>query len=163
MSSVFCVGVNCSNQALTPFVHSATSGPCMNVSVRATFFLGELKPATSSLRSRYSSTFVIKSSASSLLPLKRGGFAPIALTFAAAATGWRGCWAGGAPPPPPPPPPPPLLPPPPLPPPPPPHTAMWSSARSSAAERGWEDPVDAVAWVVACVWVVVVVADILGS
>ena len=30
------------------------------------------------------------------------------------------------------------------------------------AERGWEDPVDAVAWVVDCVWVVVVV-DILGS
>ena len=46
--------------------------------------------------------------------------------------------------------------------PPPPRTAMWSSARSSAAERGWEDPVDAVAWVVDCVWVVVVV-DIFGS
>ena len=30
------------------------------------------------------------------------------------------------------------------------------------AERAWEDPVDAVVWVVACVWVVVVVA-IFGS
>ena len=30
------------------------------------------------------------------------------------------------------------------------------------AERGWEDPVDAAAWVVDCVWVVVVV-DIFGS
>ncbi len=39
---------------------------------------------------------------------------------------------------------------------------MWSNARSSAAERGWEDPVDAVAWLVDCVWVVVVV-DIFGS
>ncbi len=148
--------MNWSNQALTPFVHSATSGPCINVSVRATFFFGELKPATSSLRSRYSSTFKMKSSALSLSPLKRGGFAPMALTFAAAATGWSACWAGGAPPPPPPPPPPPL-PPPPLP-----HTAMWSSARSSVAERGWEDPVDALVCVVACVWVVVVVA-IFGS
>ncbi len=70
-----------------PFVHLATSGPCINVSVRATFFLGELNPATSSLRSRYSSTFAMKSSASSLLPLKRGGFTPMALTFAAAAMG----------------------------------------------------------------------------
>jgi len=39
---------------------------------------------------------------------------------------------------------------------------MWSNVRSSAAERGWEDPVDAVAWLVDCVWVVVVV-DIFGS
>jgi len=30
------------------------------------------------------------------------------------------------------------------------------------AERGWEDPVDAAAWVMDCIWVVVVV-DILGS
>ncbi len=152
ISSVFWAGVNWSSQALTPFVHSATSGPCINVSVRVTFFFGELKPTMSSLRSRYSSTFEIKSSASSLSPLKMGGFAPMALTFAAAATGWRACWAGGAPLPPPPPPPPLLpLPPPPVPPPPPPRTAMWSNAQSSAAERGWEDPVDALACVVACV------------
>ncbi len=39
---------------------------------------------------------------------------------------------------------------------------MWSSAQSSAAERGWEDPVAAVAWLVACVWVVVVVDIFCG-
>ncbi len=63
----------------------------MKVRVSVTFFLGELNPATLSLRSRYSSTFDMKSSASSQFPVKRGGFAPIALTFAAAATGCRGC------------------------------------------------------------------------
>jgi len=118
----------------------------MKVKVRVTFFFGELKPTTLSLRSRYSSTFEMKLSASSLFPVKRGGLAPIALTFAAAAMGCRGCCAtGGAPPPPPPP-----------------QMAMWSSVRRSVAERGWEDPVDAVACVVVCVWVVVVVT-IFGS
>jgi len=39
---------------------------------------------------------------------------------------------------------------------------MWSSVRRSVAERGWEDPVDAVACVVVCVWVVVAVT-IFGS
>ncbi len=38
--------------------------------------------------------------------------------------------------------------------------AMWSNAWSSAAERGWEDPVGALVCVVDCIWVVV---DILGS
>src|SRR6266478_1093164 len=164
ISSVFWAGVSWRSQARTPHVHSATSGPCIKVNVIATFFFGELNPATSSLRSRYSSTFDMKSSVSSLLPVKIGGFAPIVLTFAAAATGCSACCAaGGGPPPPPPlPPPPPPPPPPPLPPPPLPRTAMWSSMQSLAAERGCEVPEDVVAWVVVCVWVVVVVA-IFGS
>ena len=148
MSSVFWARVSWSNQALMPQVHLATSGPCIKVRVRATFFFGELKPATLSLRRRYSSTFEMKLSASSLFPVKRGGLAPIALTFAVAATGCKGCCAaGGAPPPPPPPPPP--LPPLPLPPPPLPHMAMWSSMWSLAAERGCTEPEDVVVQVVA--------------
>ncbi len=118
----------------------------MKVRVSVTFFLGELNPATLSLRSRYSSTFDMKSSALSQFPVKRGGFAPIALTFAAAATGCRGCAAAGCPPPPPP-----------LPPPPPSQTAMWSSVWSLAAERGCVELKDMVDWVVACIWVVVVI------
>ncbi len=98
-----------------PQVHSATSGPCMNMRVSATFFLGELNPATSLLRSRYSLTLDMKLSALSHFPVKRGGLAPMALTFAAAAAAsYRGCCAAGCPPLPPPPPPPPC-------------TAMWSS------------------------------------
>ncbi len=114
-------------------VHLATFGPCMKVRVSVTFFLGELNPATSSLRSKYSLTFDIMSSASSQFPVKRGGFAPIALRLAAAATGCRGCCAAAGCPPP-------------LPPPPPsPRMAMWSSIWSSAAERGCVEPEDAVA------------------
>ncbi len=62
--------------------------------MRATFFFGDLKPATSLLRVRYFSTLFIKVSAFSLCPVKRGGSFPIALTLAATA---MGCSCAGAP------------------------------------------------------------------
>src|SRR6266403_1516958 len=71
-----------------PRVHSSTSGPCINVRTRTTFFFGDLKPATSSLSVRYFSTSFMNVSALLLSPWKVGGSLPIALTFVAAATGW---------------------------------------------------------------------------
>src|SRR6266403_4284811 len=71
-----------------PWVHSSTLGPCMNVRTRMTFFFGDLNPATSSLSVRYFSTSFINVSALLLSPWKVGGSFPMALTFAAVATGW---------------------------------------------------------------------------
>ena len=120
-----------------------------------TFFLGDLNPATSSLRVRYFSTSFIKVSAFSLLPLKRGGSFPIAFTLAAAATGWAAAgavWAG----------------PPPggpggFPPVPPPHSpiATLRSSSSSYLVRGCCAVTAGAAVVCVAVWVVVWVVVIV--
>ncbi len=133
-----------------PLVHSSTSGPCMNVRTRTTFFLGERNPATSSLSVRYFSTSFMKVSACFLSPLKRGGSLPMALTLATAATGCTTAapaWAG----PPPPGGPPPLGGPGGFPPVPPPHSpmVMLRSSSSSYAVRGCCSATAALA--VACV------------
>src|SRR6266404_7556109 len=73
-----------------PLVHSSTSGPCINVRTRTTFFFGEQNPATLSLSVRYFLTSFMKVSAFFLSPWKRGGSFPMALTLAAAATGCSG-------------------------------------------------------------------------
>ncbi len=131
-----------------------------------TFFLGDLNPATSSLRVRYFSTSFMKVSAFSLLPLKRGGSFPMAFTLAAAATGWATAaadWAG---------PPAPGGPPPPggpggFPPVPPPHSpmAMLRSSSSSYSVRGCcaATAGAAVVWVTVwvVVWVVVIVVPVM--
>src|SRR6266446_6060514 len=83
-----------------PRVHSSTSGPCIKVRTRTTFFLGDLKPATSSLSVRYFSTSFMNVSALLLSPWKVGGSLPIALTLVAVATGWFAAPPVGAGPPP---------------------------------------------------------------
>ena len=110
-------GFSPSNIVPISLTHPATSGPCMWVRVKATFFIGESNPATSWLSRRYPLIASMKSSACSLFPPKISGSFPIALMSAAARIGCCGCGAGCPPPSPPPLPPPP---PPPLPPPPPP-------------------------------------------
>ena len=69
--------------------------------MRATFFLGELNPAMSSLSVRYFLTLFIKVSAFFLSPWKRGGSLPMALTLAAAVTGCATAVPAAAGPPPP--------------------------------------------------------------
>src|SRR6266436_5793044 len=130
----------------------------MNVKTRTTFFFGDLKPATSSLSVKYFSTSFMKVLALLLSPLKRGGSLPMALTFAAAATG-----CAAAPPaaagPPPPGGPPPLGGPggdPPVPPPRSPITTFRRSL-SSASVRGYCGATAAVDAVWVMVWVCVVV------
>ena len=82
----------------------------MSVTVKATFFIGELNPATLVFSCRYAFTSSMKLSTRVLSPVNTSGSFPIDLTLLAGATF---CW--GAPPPPPPPPSPPLPPPPPSP------------------------------------------------
>ena len=64
----------------------ATLGPFMCVSVKATFFIGELNPAMSWFRRRYPLTSLMKSSALIQSPSNVSGSFPIALTSAAGAT-----------------------------------------------------------------------------
>ena len=102
-------GFNPSIQIPISCAHMATLSPLRRVSIKVTFLIGELKPATSLFRWRYPLTSSMKLLAWSLSPVKIWGRLPIALTsFAVGMTPW-GAVAGG--------PPPPLLPPP-LPPPP---------------------------------------------
>src|SRR5579863_148439 len=114
-------------QAPMVLVHSATSGPSMNVSARATLRTGDSNPGTPMLARKYPRSLSSQSSASSRFPVKVRGAVPIVRTSAAAATGTCAGGAagfGGAPPPPggpgapgPPPPPPEGVPPGPPPPP----------------------------------------------
>src|SRR5579863_2212970 len=90
-------------QAPMVLVHSATSGPSMNVSARATLRTGDSNPGTPMLARKYPRSLSSQSSASSRFPMKVHGAVPMVRTSAAAATGTcAGGAAGfdGAPPPP---------------------------------------------------------------
>ena len=104
------LGLRPSSIVLMSLILLATSGPFMSMTVKATFFIRELNPATLAFRCRYAFTSSVKSSAHVLLPVNTSWSFPIDLM---SLTGATFCW--GAPPPPPPPPP---SPPPPPPPPP---------------------------------------------
>ena len=69
--------------------HPATSGPLIKVSVRETFFLGELNPAMSWLRRRYPLTSSMKLSALVQSPVNIWGRLPMVLTSPAMAIGIR--------------------------------------------------------------------------
>src|SRR6266478_6515484 len=133
----------------------------MNVRTSTTFFLGDLKPATSSLSVKYFSTSFIKVSALLLSPWKVGGSLPIALTLVAAATGWFAAPPVGAGPPPGGPPP--LGGPGGLPPVPPPRSpiAVFRSSSSSASVRGCCGATAEVVAVWVIVWVVVMVVPVI--
>ena len=99
--------------------HPVTSSSLIRVRVKATFLIGELNPAMSSLTQKYALTSSMKLSALVLSLVNLWGRFPIALMSAAAGTAawpWPvgAGWPGGGPPPLP------LLPPLPPPPPPPP-------------------------------------------
>src|SRR6266478_6411945 len=134
----------------------------MNVRTKTTFFLGDLKPATSSLSVRYFSTSFINVSALLLSPWKVGGSLPIALTLVAAATGWFVVppVAAG---PPPPGGPSPLGGPGGVPPVPPPRSpiAVFRSLSSSASVRGCCGAIAEVVAVCVMVWVVVIVVPVI--
>src|SRR5579863_3407893 len=161
-------------QAPMVLVHSATSGPSMNVSARATLRTGDSNPGTPMLARKYPCSLSSQSSASSRFPVKVRGAVPIVRTSAAAAIGTCAGGAagfGGAPPPPggpgaPSPPPPEGAPP--GPPPPPERLkaalkAIWiCCTRSTAgvdevvevdAGGGPDLPPPVVVVVVVCVWV----------
>src|SRR5579863_7919923 len=80
-------------QAPMVLVHSATSGPSMNVSARATLRTGDSNPGTPMLARKYPRSLSSQSSASSHFSVKVRGAVPMVRTSAAAATG---TCAGGA-------------------------------------------------------------------